>query len=213
MEQPYGGRSEIKEGSNEMEVIVPSITNIRLIIMYIIMIPLICIFALVSFIASRMDIDNSAVQFIVVFQGAIIAIMCFNFLRLVFWGMFGKEVIKINTNMLSVRWIGSFFPYDLSFDVKEMKNLRIQQSSYPIPYVFGRYSWLNFIRIGNRMIPGRPRKNTGIICFDYGLKSVFFGMYLEEAEARYIIDKINKILKPPGNVSSPSSPSSYMPKW
>ena len=67
------------------------------------------------------------------------------------------------------------------FDIKEIKNLQVNSSLVSFPF---------FRNLSNFNMPGIV--SGGTLKFDYGFKTIHFAAGIEEAEARYILDEINK---------------------
>ncbi|HEX3409642.1 MAG TPA: hypothetical protein VHS07_05145 [Candidatus Binataceae bacterium] len=90
------------------------------------------------------------------------------------WNFAGVERIVLGPSTLAVKreifGIGPLSEYELM----SVSDLRISASPY------------NF---NNRMSPF-PMMNTGTIAFDYGPKTLRFGMGLDEAEAQQIIERM-----------------------
>jgi hypothetical protein len=97
-----------------------------------------------------------------------------------FWITLGHEHITLDRTTLTIETDAVIFSSDREYIVSSIKNLRINQAALVNPY--GYYSR------GNSFSPNKP----GIVCFDYGAKTVSFGQYLEEAEGKMIIANMNR---------------------
>ena len=107
------------------------------------------------------------------------AIIAFTLGTLTFlWNIFGKEIAVFDTMKLSlIRKIGSF-KIQKNYSLEHCKNFRVNSVKIKGSSTQGQMESLGFG-------PGR-------IAFDYGMKTVKFGSNIDEEEAGYIIDLIQK---------------------
>lgn len=96
----------------------------------------------------------------------------------VLWFMFGKEIVNIDKKTVKIEKKVIFFKITKEYGVEYIKNLRIGNTNNSF-----------FVKNRSQMIG----LNEGNIHFDYGMKTIKFGLEIEEAESKYIIDKINEI--------------------
>jgi hypothetical protein len=94
--------------------------------------------------------------------------------------LLGKEVIEAGQGVISIRNQALFFLSPKVYDLNEAKHIRAAEE-------FSIYQSFQFGRSQNGV---RSTFNSGTIKFDYGLKTVKFGNDLDEAEARYIIERL-----------------------
>lgn len=101
--------------------------------------------------------------------------------RAFLWMLKGKEIITVGQGRLSIARKGVLFSRPKVYDLNEVKNLRVQEDKTDIGEIFsGRRSDLGPFKLG------------GKIRFEYGLKTVKIANGIDEAEARFIIDKLKE---------------------
>jgi hypothetical protein len=100
-------------------------------------------------------------------------------LRMILLMLLAKEIVKIGHGIISIRNRALFFKSPKIYGLEEVKHIRIEQEA-SFGSGFGRSQ-----RRGTAY-----SLDTGTIKFDYGLKTVKFGNDLDEAEARYIIERL-----------------------
>ena len=93
--------------------------------------------------------------------------------RTIFLQLFGKEVISVTRDTLSITTPGRFRTTLRSYRMNDVRRLRVQATDQSAP--FGMVSRQGF---GTR--PGTLR-------FDHGMGSVTFGAGIDEPEARHIL--------------------------
>jgi hypothetical protein len=101
------------------------------------------------------------------------------------WNLFGKEIITFSMGAMTIQRKGSVFYKAKTYDLNEAHNFKID----PVPQMdyFNR----------NRSVNNVFNPNTGTIKFDYGMKTIRFAEYMDEAEAFYILDVLRnkKLIK------------------
>ncbi len=96
------------------------------------------------------------------------------------WMFKGREIIVLSREELIIEKKYSLFTPVKSYDIKEIKNIQINTSLINIPFLGN---------LANFNMPGMV--SGGSLKFDYGFKTIPFAAGLDEAEARYILEKIN----------------------
>lgn len=94
------------------------------------------------------------------------------------WNLRGREIIRINSHDLHYRKNFVLFCRSREFDLEHVKNLRVNPA---LNISLWLRSTMEFWGIGG-----------GSILFDYGFSTWRFGVGLDEAEAKYIIDLIRE---------------------
>ncbi|HXB12427.1 MAG TPA: hypothetical protein VNZ45_10600 [Bacteroidia bacterium] len=189
MEQPYQGRSQIKGGFNEIEIIIPSRKSARSIILVSILILIQFASCVYFYILKSVPLFNY-----IILADVLVSVIFFTvWLRVMLWAIAGAEIVKANQTEFSIEWKGSLFPYKKVYAIKSVKNLRIQEMN---PYFNPNDLARSFMGRPNafRFSFERPRKLFGIISFNYGLKSIIFGMSIDRSEAMYIATKLNAFI-------------------
>ena len=96
-----------------------------------------------------------------------------------FWQLTGKEIISINSAIMSVTKQIFGWKKVYEYGIMDMKDLR---ASTPQQDLFARVKILQY------------SKQNGMIAFDYGAKTFRFGLDIDEAEAKQIISEIQEKL-------------------
>ncbi len=192
IEKPYEGRAKVEDTLRAINIEIPVKRNM---FVFLFLSFWLCawlfgeLMVLVMLLATVMHVSIDGIENV--------GLLSFDFLFLSIWflgwtvgGLFalknwlwlfkGKEIIQLDREELSIDTKFSMFSPKKSYYTKEIKNLQINQQSNSFPF-FGAVS--NLSMIGS--------KNFGAIKFDYGFKTIHFAAGLDEAEARYILEKIN----------------------
>jgi hypothetical protein len=179
----YNGKSQIKDNGYALSITIPAPKK------YFLM-----IFALIwlggwffGFISALTSIlisisNNSTIDGFIIFwltgwtAGGVMIIF------MLLWRLFGKEKLFLSPSKstFSKTIFGIGKKIDLEF--KEIKNFKFKEVS----------SSLFRTRSLGEFLGTEPGK----IQFDYGLKTYYFAVAVDDAEANYIINKINKIKNP-----------------
>ncbi|WP_121813036.1 hypothetical protein [Mucilaginibacter kameinonensis] len=99
-------------------------------------------------------------------------------LKSIFWDFFGKEIIEVGKGTLAIKRKGDWFSREKVYDLNECKSFRVQYDSIIMGYL---NNWGNF---------NRKKIMKGAFAFDYGMETIRFGENVEEAEAKYILDRL-----------------------
>ena len=99
------------------------------------------------------------------------------------WQVIGKEIVTVNGQRFTTRRDIGGFGFDKSYDLLQMKNLRIDLPQFnPIDVSSSLQLW----GIGG-----------GVIAFEHGTKSSRFGAGLDDTEAKQVVTAIKKRLRIP----------------
>nr|WP_067057838.1 hypothetical protein [Mucilaginibacter sp. L294] len=177
METPYGGRAIITEHFDKMEIIIPGKKNYLLLAFFSVWI--FGWFFGETMAAATIGNGTGPDLFLLVWLtgwtlGGIFVLSTILFMLL------GKEVIEAGQGVISIQNKALFFLSPKVYDLNEVKNIRAVEE----------FSMYHSFQFGRRQNGLRSTFNSGTIKFDYGLKTVKFGNDLDEAEARYIIERL-----------------------
>ncbi|MCT4562478.1 MAG: hypothetical protein N4A41_14010 [Crocinitomicaceae bacterium] len=98
---------------------------------------------------------------------------------IILWQLTGKEVVTVESKILIIEKKVKFFKRKKMYDVQQISNLRSHRAAPST----------NF---GNQRLSIPLGKNGGKICFDYGMKTVYFLNSIEDAEAGYLLEKLRQ---------------------
>jgi hypothetical protein len=179
MEQPYKGRAIIQDNFNDIEIIIPTRKN-WFVILFIgawlggwFLGEVFAIAALTGLLGK-----NFAGGFILFWLVAW-TVGGFFALRTFLWNLKGKEIINVGQGRLSIDKKGALLFKSKTYDLNEVKNIRVQEDNFGYGGLFsGRRNDLGVFNSG------------GTIRFDYGLQTVKFAAGLDEAEGKFIIQKL-----------------------
>jgi hypothetical protein len=180
MEIPYKGRATIQDNITNLQIIIPAKRN-WFIILFIgawlgawIMGEFFALGMVTGLFSGR----GPANLFILIWLIGWTVGGFFAF-RMFLWNLIGKEIITIGQGTLAVAKKGALLFKAKTYDLNEVKNIRAQEDNLAVAGPFG-------IRPG-----GFGAFNTGgTIRFDYGLQTVKFAGGIDEAEAKFILEKL-----------------------
>ncbi|WP_101759228.1 hypothetical protein [Oceanicoccus sp. KOV_DT_Chl] len=92
------------------------------------------------------------------------------------WNVFGKEVVEVNFHELALKKVVGNIKRSKEFDLAHVKDIRVQPSQHSM---WSSRGGMEFWGISG-----------GTIAFDYGHSTHKFAVNLDEAEAKYLIEKI-----------------------
>jgi hypothetical protein len=176
MEKPYHGRAIIQDNITSMQITIPAKRNWFIILF---MGAWLCgwlfgeAFALKGIVG--LMYSHFAGVFLLFWLVAWTIGGFFAF-RAFLWNLRGKEIIVIGQGQLSIDKVGQILFKPKSYDLQEVKSIRTQEDSYGYNSMFGQRNAFASFNTG------------GTIRFDYGLKTIQFGIGLDEAEAKYILN-------------------------
>jgi len=181
IESPYDGRAKLDFDGLEFRISIPTRKNWFIIIFF-------CAWiggwfmgetsALNTFSPSK----NNAIDGFLIFWligwtlGGLFAI------TILLWTLFGKEKIVIGNSLLIIeKGLLNFGIIKKQYELNLVKNLELN----PMPSVSGFFGQ-------SRNIGDYTGFSGGKLRFDYGMKTIKFGVNIDEAEARFILDEIKK---------------------
>lgn len=176
------GRSTIEKIDGALQITIPAKRH-----------PVVLIFIMAwfggwvfgEFTALNMLIDffnkkTAGVSMFVVFWLIAWTVAGFFVLKYILWMICGREIIKVSTKSIILSKKTLCFKSEKEYAVSNVKNIRVVQNA--------EYVNVNYRRSSSDMLEK--------ICFDYGMKTVKFGIGLDEAEANYIVEKITQKINP-----------------
>jgi hypothetical protein len=179
MERPYQGRAIIEDNLTDLQIIIPVKRNWFVILF---LGAWLCGWFLgeIAAIAGLTGLlGGNFGGFFILFWliawtvGGILALKTF------IWNLKGKEIITIGQGSLTIDKKGSLLFKSKTYDLNEVKNLRVQDDHPGSSGLFGRSR--NDLSTMN---------SSGTIRFDYGLKTIKFAEGIDEAEANFIVQKL-----------------------
>lgn len=184
MERPYSGRATINESMREFSIEIPAKRNWFVVIFLTawlcgwVMGELFAIAALTGFLGEPFENGGS---FFLLFwligwtAGGFFAI------RTWLWMIAGKEIIRFDDNELRITKKGALLYSPKVYDLREVKNFALNPNTNPDIF-FGMNSSRDIWNPGN----------NGIFKFEYGLKTIKIANGIDEAEGRFILEKIKE---------------------
>jgi len=97
------------------------------------------------------------------------------------WMIAGREIINFDNNELRIDKKGALLYSPKVYDLREVKNFELSPNSNPAGF-FGMNSNKDILSLGS----------NGIFKFDYGFKTIKIANGLDEAEGRFILEKIRE---------------------
>ena len=181
MEIPYGGRATVNKYDTYTEIIVPAKRIYFFMIFFGIYISgwILGGIAVIFSAAFSSNPDFPVVMFILIWL-LITSFITFFIGRGVWWMAFGKEIIIIERDVLTVEKKGALFVKPKSYDLNEAKNFRVQEDFVSYQNIFG----FNKAMLLNMW-------NTGTIRFDYGMQTVKIAGGIDEAEATFLLQNFS----------------------
>lgn len=183
MESPYQGRATIHDNITNLQIIIPAKRNWFIIIFigaWLCMWLAGEVFALAMIGGSVLG--HSPAGFFIVFWVVAWTAGGFMAFRFFLWSVAGKEIVTIGQGTMMIEKKGALLAKPKTYDLKEVKNIRVQED---IPDYMGPFG--GFPRSGfGKLYSG------GTIRFDYGLQTVKFAGGIDEAEAKYILGRVKE---------------------
>ena len=182
MEKPYSGRAVLQESIRDLVIEIPSKKNWFVIIFMVGWLGgwLLGEIAALGFLIGVFVGDEQVfASFFIFFWLIAWTAGGFFAMRAVFWMISGKEIISFRSTELMVQKKGMLLSKPKTYDLNEVKNFSVNANS-GIDTIFGNIDRTNPWNTGNQ----------GMFKFDYGLKTIRFGNGIDEAEARFLLEKI-----------------------
>ena len=179
MEIPYKGRTTIQDNVTDIQIIIPAKRN-WFIIIFIgawlggwLMGELFALGAVTGLFSGR-----SPAGFFILFWLVAWTVGGFFAFRTFLWNLKGREIVTVGQGRLAIDKKGALLSKPKEYDLNEVKNLRVQDDDPSYGMFGGRRNNFGAFGLG------------GTIRFDYGLQTVKFANGVDEAEARFIINKL-----------------------
>lgn len=179
MERPYKGRAIIHDNFTEMQIVIPAKKNWFVTIFLGAWLCGWLMGELFALGAVTGVLGGNFGGFFILFWLILWTIGGFFAFRSFLWNLIGKEIITVGQGQLTIDRKGILFFKPRVYDLNEVKNIRAQDS----------------ISYGGL---GRGSNNFGTfnlkhtLRFDYGLKTIEFAGDIDEAEAKFILDKLKE---------------------
>lgn len=180
MERPYEGRAILQDNFTDLQITIPAKRN-WLVLIFVgawlcgwTMGEIFAIGAITGLLIGK-SVGGIFILFWLI-AWTVGGFFAFNFFL---WNLRGKELITIGQGVLILERKGALIGKARTYDLKEVKNLRVQDNT-PDSGIFGRRNDFSAF------------KQTGIIRFDYGFKTIKFGDGIDEAEANYLLEKMKE---------------------
>ena len=178
--KPYLGKAKIRFDGRQMKIIIPSkkqlLTIISLSICLIVWIVGYYLFSQDLFLNDS-DVPEGFSDFWIFgwSAGAIFAVVILT------WIIFGRETVIFENNICQIKkGILEFAFVNRNYEIKHIKNLELNPVDNETNFLGQKKSGIDYGFTG------------GKIRFDYGMKTKKFGIGIDEAEARFIIDEIKR---------------------
>ena len=177
MEIPYAGRAIITDNLDKVEIVIPGKRNYFILLFFSAWM-VGWFFGETS--ALKQVGNNGAIDLFMIAWltawtlGGIFVVSNMIFILL------SKEIIEAGQGTISIRNSAAFFLPAKVYDLIEVKHIRASEE----------FSIYNSFQFGRKQRGVLSNFNSGTVKFDYGLKTVKFGNDLDEAEARYIIERL-----------------------
>jgi hypothetical protein len=101
-------------------------------------------------------------------------------LRIFWWMLMGKEIVKAGQGTITITKKGAFFIKPKTYNLNDAKNFRIQVTDDNYCSGWGSRGSKNGLDIAN----------AGTIRFDYGMQTIKFAEGVDEAEAGYLLQRL-----------------------
>lgn len=180
MEKPYRGRATIQDNFSDVQITIPAKRNWFILIFVG---AWLCgwlmgeVFVLGGITRS---IGSDPASIFILFWLIAWTVGGFFAFRAFLWNLIGKEVVTVGQGRLMIDKKGALLFKPKTYDLNEVRNIRVQEDNPGFNGIFGTQR-TNFSAF-----------NLGTIRFDYGLQTVKFAGGIDEAEAKFIIDKLKE---------------------
>jgi len=179
MEKPYVGKAIINEISGGYKIEIPAPRNWFVVIFMTAWLggwAMGWTFAFTSVMQGVFD-GGSDVDLFLTFWLVGWTIGGFFVMKTLYWMIFGKEIITINHRKLEIKRSGDLLGKSKSYDLIHAKEFAIVKKT---AFDFWGNNQSNNPFMSNKM---------GTLKFDYGLKTIRFGIGIDEAEGKYLLEK------------------------
>jgi hypothetical protein len=181
MERPYTGRATIQDNFTDLQIIIPAKRN-WFIIIFIggwlggwLMGEIFALGAVTGLLGGNL------VGLFILFWLIVWTVGGFFAFRTFLWNLKGKEVITVGQGRLTIDKKGALLFKPKVYDLNEVSSIRVQDDNFGFGGLFsGGRNDFGALNLG------------GTIRFDYGLQTVKFASGIDEAEAKFIVDKLKE---------------------
>jgi hypothetical protein len=180
MEQPGTRRATIRQGKQDLEIIIPAETN-RLALFFLGVWLLAWAFAEVLVIRGMFIVPSPLEDIppgLMYFWLAIWTISGLLALHQFLWILKGKEVIRLGPSTLTIAHQLLGYQWAKQYDLDSIRNLGVNEKMIE-PGVSG----FNYRFKRRRIIPGS-------LVFDYGYRTITFAADIDLIEARYLVEQL-----------------------
>jgi hypothetical protein len=182
MEKPYKGRATIQDNITDVQIIIPAKRNWFIILFvggwlggWLVG----EIFALGT--VTGLSGEGGPGRLFVLFWLILWTGGGFFAFKIFLWNLIGSEMITVGQGGLKIDKKGALLFKAKTYDLNEVKNIRTQDDSFGDVGLFGiRPSAVGAFRA------------AGTIRFDYGLQTVRFAQGIDEAEAKFVLEKLKE---------------------
>jgi hypothetical protein len=177
MERPYAGKATILESTHETVVTIPTKKNWFLLVFITVWL---CGWA-IGWLSATGTLTFSGGTDVDAFLAVWLTLWTiggFFIINFYVWMLLGKEVITFNKNTITRARKGQLFFRDKTYDVREVKSIRIKEPEADSGFgMFQRQSFSAIVK-------------AGTIHFSYGLQTVKIAAGIDEPEAKLILAKL-----------------------
>lgn len=182
IKKPYTGRAKVNFDGIRLSIKIPSKKNWSIILFSLVWIGGWFIGESYA-INELLSGDNTGVDSFLLFWLVGWTIGGLFVIAILLWSLFGQETIVIERRIFSVsKGIMDIGLFKKNYDLKSIRNLELNPEPDGTNSFFGQKKKMGALW----GITG------GKLRFDYGMKTIKFGMGIDEAEARHLIDEIKK---------------------
>jgi hypothetical protein len=188
MTLPGKGRAEVKQTGGALEITIPARKNPFVIVFLFFWL---CGWGFGESMAIKSLFKGSgnAPAFFLLFWLCGWTVGGFFAMTIWLWSVLGKEIVSVNSSMINIAWTIGSLKRIKSYKMSDIKNFKVLEQ--PIEPSRGR----------NLSLPGVG--SNGVIAFDYGMKTIYFGGGLDPAEGNSILE----LLRQNGYIASESTHS------
>ena len=180
MEQPYKGRATVRDNITDLQIIIPARKNWFIILFTGAWLGGWLFGEVFAITAVTGILGGNPAGFFVLFWLIGWTVAGFFVIKTLVWMLGGKEIVTIGQSRLTIDKKGALLFRPKIYDLNEVKNMRAQDDNPGHSGGFFGGHRNNFGAFGS----------VGTIRFDYGLQTVKFAAGLDEAEAKFIIQKL-----------------------
>lgn len=174
VEKPYEGRAKVVNRISGLEVVIPSKMNVFITLF-------LCAWMGGWVMGESFAIGSLFNDDIPVFANTFLLFWLTGWtigggfvIYTILWQIAGKERVVADRGLLEISKGVSFLSRKKTYDISSIRNLDVQPQDTSTPW--GRNRAFNVFG-----------SSSGVVKFDYGMKTIRFGISIEEAEGRHIL--------------------------